>query len=310
MPGHCGRIREVDRLGGGMDGNPEGMDVRTSATFPHAEFFPPPAPPRGPILWIERLLDDRRQLVRFWPVVQNMVVQELRVRYQRSILGFVWTLLNPLLMMVILSWVFSHIVGKVDNYPLFLFAGMVPWSFLSVSLNDCSVSIINNEALIRKIYLPKLVFPLARVLIALVTFMLSLGALFVLLWPLGARPSFAMLFLPVAILLLASFTIGLGLIAATLNTFYRDCGHLIAVVLQAWYFATPILFPISALENEQWRMRLNPAFYFIEIFHDILYTGCWPRIGLVATAAVIAATTMGIGCAIFKSQEDKMVFRL
>ena len=66
-----------------MDGNPEGMDVRASAKFPHAEFFPPPAPPRGPILWIERLLDDRRQLVRFWPVVQNMVVQELRVRYQR-----------------------------------------------------------------------------------------------------------------------------------------------------------------------------------------------------------------------------------
>jgi ABC-type polysaccharide/polyol phosphate export permease len=293
-----------------MDGNPEGMDVRASAKFPHAEFFPPPAPPRGPILWIERLLDDRRQLVRFWPVVQNMVVQELRVRYQRSILGFVWTLLNPLLMMVILSWVFSHLVKGIDNYPLFLFAGMVPWSFLSISLNDCAVSIINNEGLIRKIYLPKLVFPLARVLIALVTFVLSLGALFLLLWPLGARPSPALLFLPVAIVLLAGFTMGLGLIAATLNTFYRDCGHLIAVVLQAWYFATPILFPIGQLGTEQWRLRLNPAFYFIEIFHDVLYTGRWPGMGLVATAAVIAATSMGIGYAIFKSQEDKMVFRL
>jgi ABC-2 type transport system permease protein/lipopolysaccharide transport system permease protein len=295
---------------GGMDVNPDGMDVRTNATFPHAEFFPPPAAPRGPILLIERLREEKRELVRFWPVVQNMVVQELRVRYQRSILGFVWTLLNPLLMMVILSWVFSHLVKGVQNYPLFLFSGMVPWSFLSISLNDCAVSIINNEGLIRKIYLPKLVFPLARVLIALVTFILSLAALFFLLWPLGASPSLPMLFLPVAIVLLAGFTMGLGLIAATLNTFYRDCGHLIAVVLQAWYFATPILFPITELGTEQWRLRLNPAFYFIEIFHDILYTGCWPRIGLVATAAVIAATSMGIGYAIFKSQEDKMVFRL
>ena len=82
------------------------------------------------------------------------------------------------------------------------------------------------------------------------------------------------------------FTLGLGLIVATLNTFYRDCGHLIAVVLQAWYFATPILFPIEPVRGSaQWRLRLNPAFYFIELFHDILYAGQWPRIGLVATAA-------------------------
>src|SRR5271170_1841010 len=121
------RIRPVGN--GGMDGDSPGMDVRASAKFPHAEFFPPTPPPRGPNLWIQRLHEDRRELVRFWPVVQNMVVQELRVRYQRSFLGFVWTLLNPILMMAILSWVFSHIMKGVEHYSLFLFAGMVPWSF-------------------------------------------------------------------------------------------------------------------------------------------------------------------------------------
>jgi ABC-type polysaccharide/polyol phosphate export permease len=294
----------------GMDGNPAGMEVRSTAKFPHTEFFPPAPAPRGPVRWIACLREDHQDLVRFWPVVQNMVVQELRVRYQRSFLGFVWTLLNPILMMVILSWVFSHIMDRVSNYPLFLFAGMVPWSFLSICLNECAFSIINNEGLIRKIYLPKLVFPLVRVLIALVTFVLSLAALFVLLFPLGARPSFALLFLPVAIALLGMFALGLGLIVATLNTFYRDCGHLIAVVLQAWYFATPILFPIDQFKDAQWRLRLNPAFYFIEIFHDILYAGHWPRMSLVATAALIAALSVGIGYAVFKSQEHKMVFRL
>jgi ABC-type polysaccharide/polyol phosphate export permease len=304
------RIRPI--ANGGMDGNPLGMEVRSTAKFPHAEFFPPPPEPRGPNRWIARLHEDRLELVRFWPVVQNMVVQELRVRYQRSFLGFVWTLLNPILMMAILSWVFSHIMAR-DNFPhysLFLFAGMVPWSFFSISLNDCAFSIINNEGLIRKIYLPKMVFPLVRVLIALVTFVLTLAALFLLLFPLGARPSFALLFLPVAIGLLAMFALGLGLIVATLNTFYRDCGHLIAVVLQAWYFATPILFPIESFGPAQWRLRLNPAFAFIEIFHDILYAGQFPRISLVAAAAVIAVASMGIGYATFKSQEDKMVFRL
>jgi len=296
--------------GGGRDRNRSGMDVRTSARFPHAEFFPPPPAPRGPSVWLARLVDDRRQLARFWPVIQNMVVQELRVRYQRSIMGFFWTLLNPLLMMVILSWVFSQLVKNVENYPLFLFAGMVPWSFLSISLNECAVCIINNEGLIRKIYLPKLIFPLTRVLTSLVTFVFSLGALFLLLWPLGARPAPSMLLLPLAIALLVIFTLGLGLIVATANTFYRDCGHLITVFLQAWYFATPILYPIETFENAQWRLRLNPAFYFIELFHDVLYAGRWPRLGLVAAAAVIAAASLGIGYAIFKSQEDKMVFRL
>jgi ABC-type polysaccharide/polyol phosphate export permease len=192
-----------------------------------------------------------------------------------------------------------------------LFAGMVPWSFFSLCLNDCAVCIIQNEGLIRKIYLPKLVFPLVRVLIGLVTFVLSLASLFLLLWPMGARVYPSMLLLPVAIGLLAVFSLGLGLIVATANTFYRDCGHLVSVLLQAWYFATPILFPITKFDpSMQWRLRLNPAYYFIEFFHEVLFEGHWPGIGLVAAAALIATASLGIGYAIFKFHEDKMVFRL
>jgi ABC-2 type transport system permease protein/lipopolysaccharide transport system permease protein len=291
------------------------MDVRTSAgvKVPHAEFFPPPPTPRAPSVWLARIADDRRQLVRFWPVVKNMVVQELKVRYQRSFLGFVWTLLNPLLMLATLGFVFSHLFKTVENYPVFLFSGMVPWTFLSISLAESAMSIIMNEGLIRKIYLPKLIFPLVRVLIALVTLVFSMAAMFLLLWPLGARPSWPMLALPLALGLFGIFTLGLSLIVATANTFYRDCGHLISVFLQAWYFLTPILYPIDGKtfsERAQWLLRLNPAFYFIELFHDILSRGQWPRLELVAASALIAAVTLGVGYAIFKSQEDKMVFRL
>jgi ABC-type polysaccharide/polyol phosphate export permease len=293
-----------------MDGIVPRMEVSTSAKVPHAEYFPLPPSPRGPSLWLARLNDDRRQLVRFWPVIQNMVVAELRVRYQRSILGFVWTLLNPLLMMVTLSWVFSYLVTEIQNYPLFLFAGMVPWSFLSGCLNESAFCIIQNEGLIRRIYLPKLVFPLARLLINLLTFVLSLAAMFLLLLPMGARLTPSMLLLPLAIGLFAVFTLGLSLIVATANTFFRDCGHLVSVFLQAWYFATPILYPLEKFEGQEWKLRLNPAFYFIELFHDVLYTGHWPRIGLVAAATLIATASLGIGYAIFKSHEDKMVFRL
>ena len=251
------------------------------------------------------------QLPRFWPVIQNLVNQELRVRYQRSVLGFFWTLLNPLLMMVILSWVFSNLFRTIDNYAVYLFTGMVPWGFLSGSVNECATCIISNEGLIRKIFVPKLVFPLARVSINLVTLLLSMVSLFLLLWPLGARPSLPMILLPAAMLLFMAFTLGLSLIVATANTFYRDCGHLVAVFFQAWYFATPILYRAEDFPAAtQWRFRLNPAYYFIELFHDLIYFGRWPQFSSWLLATVIALASLGIGYAIFKSQEDKMVFRL
>ena len=188
---------------------------------------------------------------------------------------------------------------------------MVPWGFLSGSVNECALCIIANEGLIRKIYVPKLVFPLARILINLVTLLLSLGSLFLLLWPLGARLSLPMILLPAAILLFVAFTLGLSLIVATANTFYRDCGHLVSVFFQAWYFATPIIYRAEDFPAAtQWRFRLNPAYYFIELFHDIVYFGRWPQFSSWLLAIVIALASLGIGYAIFKSQEDKMVFRL
>jgi ABC-type polysaccharide/polyol phosphate export permease len=287
------------------------MDVLTGSSTPAADVFPPAPAPRPPSRWLQRLRQDREELPRFWPVIQNLVTQELRVRYQRSVLGFFWTLLNPLLMMATLSWIFSILFRRIPNYPLYLFSGMVPWTFFSGSIGECAQCIIVNEGLIRKIYVPKLVFPLSRLLINLVTLLLSMASLFVLLWPLGARPSWAMLFLPPAFLLFAMFALGLGLAIATANTFYRDCGHLVGVFLQAWYFATPILyraedFPESAL----WRFRLNPAYSFIELFHGIIVAGQVPQAGLWLCAFLIAAVSLGVGYAIFKSQEDKMVFRL
>jgi ABC-type polysaccharide/polyol phosphate export permease len=288
------------------------MDVQTTPTVPHAEYFPPPRSSRGPIRWLALLVDEYRQLIRFWPVVQNMVVQELRVRYQRSMLGFLWTLLNPILMMATLTLVFSQLFGMTrGNYALYLFAGMVPWGFLAGGLNDCAYCIINNEGLIRKIYLPKLIFPVSRVLINLTTFVLSMAALFLLLEPLGARFTLPMLLLPAVVALFAAFVLGLGLIVATTNTFFRDCGHLVTVFLQAWYFATPIIYSKSDMPADaQWRFWLNPAYPFIQLFQDIIKDGTWPHLYTFMIAAALATASLGVGYVTFKCNEDKLVFRL
>jgi ABC-2 type transport system permease protein/lipopolysaccharide transport system permease protein len=156
-----------------------------------------------------------------------------------------------------------------------------------------------------------LIFPLTRVLINLTTFILSLVSLFLLLKPLGARFTPQLVLLPIVIAMFTIFTIGLGLIVAIANTFYRDCGHLVSVFLQAWYFATPIVYPLDRFPAEtHWRFWFNPAFPFIHLFHQVLCDGKWPQLSIFMVAAGIATASLGIGYVAFKCHEDKLVFRL
>ena len=289
------------------------MSTRTAPSPPVVETFPRPQGRRARGRAIRVLFDDSRQMVRFRSVVQNMVVQDLRVRYHRSMLGFCWTLLNPVLMMATMTLVFSQVFQIPDwrEFLIYLFAGMVPWAFLQTSLNECAVTIIAHESLIRKIYLPKMIFPLARVLINLCTMVLSMGALFLLLKPLGARFTLPLLALPLVVALYAGFALGLGLIVSTINTFYRDFGHLVAIFLQAWYFATPIIYKVDQFpEPARWRFWLNPAYPYIKMFQDIIRYGRWPDPTTLAVATGMAAVCLGVGYAAFKCYEDKMVFRL
>jgi ABC-2 type transport system permease protein/lipopolysaccharide transport system permease protein len=263
--------------------------------------------------WLDVVRDDFGQLRAFWPVVQNMVVQDLRVRYQRSVLGFLWTLLNPILMMATMTVVFAKLLGRGNDwrlYAIYLFSGQVPWLFLSGCLSDCAFCIIHNEGLIRRIYLPKLIFPLTRVLFHLVNFALSLVALFVLLVPLGARFHWPMLLLPVSIMLLACFMLGIGILVAVLNTFYRDCSHLVGVFLQAWYFMTPIIYDTRDFQTNPWFLTLNPAYAFIRQFHMIIRDGIWPDAVTMLVSIGLALLSLGAGYAVYKIQENKLVFRL
>ncbi len=287
--------------------------VRTSHSIPHAEYFPRPRTANGPARWLAVVRNDARELAKFWPVVQNMVTSDLRIRYHRSMLGFLWTLINPILMMATLTAVFSQVFDKRDwkEYAIYLFAGQLPWSLFAGSLGECSACIVANEGLIRKIYLPKLVFPLARVLINLTTFVLSLTALYLLVGMLGARFTPAMVLLPAVTLLFAAFALGLGLVLAVANTFFRDTAHLITVVLQAWYFATPIIWGENGLPATlEARCWLNPAFPFIRMFQLIIRDGQWPSLTLFLVAAGLASVSLGIGYVTFKTHEDKLVYRL
>lgn len=258
------------------------------------------------------LLRMAREVHQYSDVLWQLVRQFLTLRYRRTALGYVWTLINPLMMMSVTAVVFATLF-KLDlaTYAVFLFAGMVPWNFFSMTVTQSCTSFIHNEGLIKKIYLPKIVFPLSLAIGMAVDSFLALMALFLLVVLFGAPLTPALLFVPVAYALLFTFTFGVALIASVATVFFRDLQYVISVVMQAWFFLTPVMYRHEALAGKVAAVvALNPMVAFIELFRAPLYLGQWPSLQAVGVAAVVALCALALGVLILLRQEKHIVFRL
>jgi ABC-type polysaccharide/polyol phosphate export permease len=245
-------------------------------------------------------------------VLSQLVAQQLILRYRRTVLGYLWTLLNPLLMMSVMALVFSTLF-KTDlkTFAVFLFAGMIPWTFFSSVVTQSGASFINNEGLIKKIYLPKAIFPLSIAFALLVDSVLSFLALFAIIILVGGSLSWAVLFIPVAFVLLFVFSIGIGLTMSIATVFFRDLQHVILIAMQGLFFLTPILYKADALSGKVgWLVAMNPVVPFIELFRAPLSRGCLPDSVVILQAVIFSFLALFIGLFIFLRQEKKIIFRL
>jgi ABC-type polysaccharide/polyol phosphate export permease len=225
------------------------------------------------------------ELVHYQELIRNLVLRDLKVRYKNSVLGVLWSLLNPLLMTLVFTIVFTLMIpSDIPNYPVFFLCGFLPWSFLAASLVGATGSIVGNSNLIKKVYFPREILPLADVLSNLVNFLLALLVLFGMIFVTPVRLTPAVLMLPLIIVAQLIFVAGLALILATGNVFYRDTQHILQVVLQAWFFLTPIFYPITVLPEsaeimgltvdvQLWLRRLNPMASLVASYQDVLYYG-------------------------------------
>lgn len=224
------------------------------------------------------------ELVGYRELIWNLVVKELKVRYKNSALGFFWTLLNPLLMMVVLTAVFTVMipVTNVRQFPVFLLCGLLPWNFFAGSVMGGVHSIVNYADLIKKVYFPKEVLPLAMVLSNFVNFLLALLVLFAMLFVFRIGLTRYALLLPLVIATQLIFIIGLAFLLSTLNVFYRDTPMIMDVLLFAWFFLTPVFYPLEALPSsysflgltvdvQRWVYILNPMASIIASYRLILY---------------------------------------
>ncbi len=258
-------------------------------------------------------LEEIHETWAYRDLLVQLVARDIKSRYKRSALGIAWTMLNPLMMMVVLTLVFSSVFRQWDthHYPVYLLSAMVLWNFFSQSTTAAMSQLLWGGALLGKIYVPKAIFPLAAIGTGLVNLVIALVPLMVIMLVVGVWPSWAMLFLPVPIVLTAMFALGLGLALSTLAVVFSDVVDMYQIVLSAWFFLTPIIYPESIVpEGERLWMYLNPMYYFVNLFRLPIYEGTLADPMTLVVATVVSVATLALGWVLFTGRIDDMAYRL
>jgi ABC-type polysaccharide/polyol phosphate export permease len=255
------------------------------------------------------MVDLFRDTYRYRELIWALALKELKIRYKRSFLGFLWALLNPLLQMIVLALVFSHIMSiPIPHYAIFLISALLPWTFFSQSLSYAADSIVGNADLIKKVRVPKLVFPVAALTSNMINFLLSLISLVFIVLVLRHPFYTTWLYLPVPLLALTMITLGATFFFAALNVYFRDVSHILQIILQIWFYITPIIYPIEIFGRRQWLFKLNPLIFALNGFRMGVYRGELPSPESILASFVCGLVALIIGYTIFCKYQDQFVY--
>jgi ABC-2 type transport system permease protein len=260
-------------------------------------------------------------------LITNLTLRELRTRYKRSVLGWTWSMLNPLATVGIYTVVFKYFfkaqapVGDpsgASNYAVFLLCGLLAWNYFNICINSAMSVLVGNAGLIKKVYFPREGLVLSLIASNLVSFLIELGVLAVILLLLGSN---ILPWLPVVAALIAILTVfilGLGLILSVLNVYFRDVQYLVgSILLQVLFYMTPVVYPIKLVEeaigDKPWLERLytaNPTVQFIEAFHHVLYDLRWPTWQNWTYLVLCSAASLALGMVVFRRYETRLAEEL
>ena len=252
------------------------------------------------------------EIFRYRELLLNLTVNELKLRYRNSFLGFLWTVLNPLFYLLILAVVFSKIIRfQIENYTVFLFSGLASWMMIQQTVIIATASIVNNQTLIRKVYVPKIVFPLSNVLARFVDHVILTFILLGFMIIYKAPFTWNLLLLPLIILMHFLFSLGLSLFFSVAYIKIRDVQQILAIAFQALFFITPIIYSLEVLpENYRSFFLLNPFYYFVQIFRYPVYHSSFPPLEVFLAALFLTVAAMGVGFFLFYGKEKYFVFHL
>lgn len=258
--------------------------------------------------WSDTLRGHARQLLRHRELLWLVTLREIKVRYKQSALGVLWAVLQPFSLMVVFTVFFSWFARMPSDgipYPLFSYAAMLPWTFLATSLSYAVPSLIANAHIITKIYFPREIIPLASVLAALIDFAIAAVIFVALLAWYRVAPSWQSLWLAPLIAVQVAFTVGVCLLLSAVTVLYRDVRHTLPLVIQIWFFVTPILYPASVVPA-RWRtiyFSLNPMAAIIDGYRRAVILGQAPQRNPLALAALVSLLLIFVGYKYFKHLE-------
>jgi ABC-type polysaccharide/polyol phosphate export permease len=253
-----------------------------------------------------------RDTYRYRELIWALALKELKIRYKRSVLGFLWALLNPALLMIVLTLVFSTLMNMhVPHYAIFLLSALLPWTFFAQSLSYAVDSIVGNGELIKKVGVAKLVFPVAAVVSNIINLLLSIIPLALIVLVMHHPFYWTWIYLPIPFIALAIFTLGATFFFATANVYYRDVAHILQIVLQLWFYVTPILFALNFFPKQyRWLFQMNPLIEFLDGFRMSVYYGKLPDLSTVLASFAWATVSLVLGFALFRRHQDSFVYYL
>lgn len=250
--------------------------------------------------------------VKYNNLLYELVIRDIKIRYRKSVLGLLWTLLNPLMTMLVMTIVFSSLFkSNIPHFPVYFLTGSILFSFHSEATSQALMSIISNASLIKKVYIPKYLFPFSRVLSSMVNLGFAFIALLLVMVLDGAPFQGTVLLFFIPIFYLTLFTTGLSLILSAITVFFRDIHHLYGVATLLWTYMTPIFYPVSIIPNQyKWIYEYNPMYYYINFFREIMINGNYPGLGDNVLCLTIGVLTLILGLYTFYKSQNKFILHV
>lgn len=253
-----------------------------------------------------------KEFWKFKSLLYELVSRDIKIKYRRSILGVLWTVLNPLLMMLILNVVFSKLFRfDIENYAIYILSGQIIFNYYQSATTDAMMAVLGNASLIKKVYLPKYMLVLAKILSGAVNLLASFAALIVVMMITGSRVSWILVsaVLPFACLII--FSLGVGLILAAVTVRFRDMLHLYGVFCTALFYLTPVIYPMSILPDYMKNIvYYNPITRITEMFRGIVIDCQFPAMADMWYCILAAAAMLLFGMAVFKKRQKKFILDL
>ena len=243
-----------------------------------------------------------RELYNYREMIASLVRKELRGRYKGSVLGFLWTFINPLFQLIIYTIVFSYILkSDIEKYYLFLFVALIPWIFFQTALLGGSNTIISQKELVTKIYFPREVIPIAYVISCFMNMLFCFVIIFIVVAIAQVPITLpALLCLPLVMIVEFILALGVGMIASAITVYLRDFEHILGILAMAWMYMTPIIYPLSIVPKEfMFIFKINPMTPVTEAYRDILYLGQVPQISDLLHALIAGIIILAIGFVVF-----------